>query len=48
MAALRDLVELVGWDGLTAAEQTLAIYGAAAGLAVALVVWVLFGGRGRR
>lgn len=48
MAALRDLVELVGWDGLTAAEQTLAIYGAAAGLAVALLAWVLFGGRGRR
>ena len=47
MAALWDLVELLGWDGLTAAEQTLAVYGAAAGLAAALLARVLFG-RGRR
>jgi len=48
MGLLRDLVELLGWDGLDPAEQTLAVYGAAAGLAVALAAWVLFGGKGRR
>jgi hypothetical protein len=47
MAALRDLVELLGWDGLTAAEQTLAVVGTGAGLALVLAVLVLFG-RGRR
>jgi hypothetical protein len=47
MAALRDLVELLGWDALDPAEQLLAAYGAAGGLALALLAWVLFGGRGR-
>jgi len=47
MAALRNLVELLGWDGLTATEQTLAVCGAATGLALVLLAWVLFGGRGR-
>jgi hypothetical protein len=44
-AHLRDLVELLGWDGLTAAEQTLAVVGAAVGLAGVLLARVLFGGR---
>jgi hypothetical protein len=42
-----DLVELLGWDGLTAAEQALAVYGAGVGLALVLLVRALFGGRGR-
>jgi hypothetical protein len=45
---LGHLLELLGWDGLTAAEQTLAVASAAGGLAVVLLVRVLFGGRGRR
>ena len=45
MGLLRDLVDLVGWDGLTPADQRIAVYGAAGGLAVALGVWILFGGR---
>jgi hypothetical protein len=48
MGALRDLLELSGWDGLTADEQTLAVAGAAAGLALVLAARVLFGGGRRR
>jgi hypothetical protein len=47
MAPLRDLLELVGWDGLSVAEQEPAVYGAVAGLALVLVGRALFGG-GRR
>jgi hypothetical protein len=48
MGLLRDLVELVGWDGLTVSEQTIAAYGGAAGLAAVLLARALFGGGRRR
>ena len=44
---MAGLWDLLGWDGLTAAEQALAVAGAAAGLAAWLLVRVLFGGRRR-
>jgi hypothetical protein len=45
---MAGLLELFGWDGLTAAEQATAVYGAAGGLALVLVGRALVGGRGRR
>ena len=39
MGFLQGLVDLLGWDGLTAAEQVTAVYGAGR---------ALFDGRGRR
>jgi hypothetical protein len=48
MGFLRDLWTLTGWDGLSLAERELAVYGAAGGLALALVGRALFGGRGGR
>jgi hypothetical protein len=42
------LLELLGWDGLTAAEQAFAVAGGAGGLALVLLVRVLFGGGRRR
>jgi hypothetical protein len=48
MSFLRYLLELSGWDSLTAAEQATAVYGAAVSLAVTLLGLALFGGPGRR
>jgi hypothetical protein len=45
---MAGLWDLLGWDGLTVAEQACAVTGAAAGLAAWLVVRVLFGGRRHR
>jgi hypothetical protein len=42
------LVDRLGWDGLTAAEQAWAVTGAVAGLAAALVARALIVGRRRR
>jgi hypothetical protein len=39
---------LLGWDGLTAAEQAAALGGAGLGLAVWLLVRALFAGRRHR
>jgi hypothetical protein len=39
------LLDFLGWDGLTAAEQTAALAGACLGLAAWLLARVLFGGR---
>jgi hypothetical protein len=41
-------LDFLGWNGLTAAEQTAAFAGALLGLAAWLVTRVLFGGRGQR
>jgi hypothetical protein len=40
--------DFLGWDQLTAAEQTAALAGACLGLAAWLVVRALFGGRRQR
>ena len=45
---MADLWDLLGWPGLTTAEQVCAITGAATGLAAALLARALFGGRRRR
>jgi hypothetical protein len=45
---MAGLWDLLGWNGLTAAEQALAVTGAAAGLAAWLLVRVLLGGWRRR
>jgi hypothetical protein len=45
---MAGLLDLLGWDGLTAAEQAFAVTGAAAGLAAVLLIRALFGGRRRR
>jgi uncharacterized membrane protein YdcZ (DUF606 family) len=42
------LVDRLGWDGLTTAEQTWAVTGAVAGLAAALVARALAASRRRR
>jgi hypothetical protein len=42
------VLDVFGWDGLTAAEQACAVGGAGLGLAAWLLVRVLFGGRRRR
>jgi hypothetical protein len=47
-ATVAGLLELLGWDGLTVAEQASAVAGGAGGLAAVLLARVLFGGRGRR
>ena len=39
------LLDFLGWDGLTAAEQTAALTGAGLGLAAWLLARALFGGR---
>jgi hypothetical protein len=41
-------LDLLGWDGLTTAEQAAAVGGAGLGLTAWLVVRGLFGGRRRR
>ena len=38
-------LDFLGWDGLTAAEQTAALAGGCFGLAAWLLVRVVFGGR---
>jgi hypothetical protein len=48
MGLLRDLLQLSGWDGLSAAEQATAVYGAAGGPLAVLLARVLFGGPGRK
>jgi hypothetical protein len=45
MAAVLDFL---GWDQLTAAEQAGALVGAGLGLAAWLVAWSMFGGRRQR
>ena len=45
---MAGLVDRLGWDGLTTAEQAWAVAGAVAGLAAALVARALVAGRGRR
>ena len=42
------LLDILGWDGLTAAEQADALAGACLGLAAWLLGLALFGGRGQR
>jgi uncharacterized membrane protein YdcZ (DUF606 family) len=42
------LLDLFGWDQLTAAEQASALGGACLGLAAWLLARVLFGGRRQR
>ena len=44
---MAGLWDLLGWPGLTAAEQACAVIGAT-GLAAVLLVRALFGGRRRR
>jgi hypothetical protein len=40
--------DFLGWDGLTATEQTTALAGACLGLAAWLLARVVFGGRRHR
>jgi hypothetical protein len=42
------LLDFLGWDQLTAAEQAAAVAGACLGLAVWLLARALFGGRRHR
>jgi hypothetical protein len=42
------VLDLLGWNGLTAAEQAAALAGACLGLASWLVARALFGGRRQR
>jgi hypothetical protein len=42
------LLDFLGWDGLTAAEQTGALGGACLGLVAWLLARALFGGRRHR
>jgi hypothetical protein len=42
------LLDFLGWDGLTAAEQADALAGACLGLAAWLLARVVFGGRRQR
>jgi hypothetical protein len=42
------LLDFLGWDQLTAAEQAAAVAGACLGLAVCLLARALFGGRRHR
>jgi hypothetical protein len=42
------LLDFLGWDGLTAAEEAAALGGAGLGLAVWLLARALFGGRRHR
>jgi hypothetical protein len=42
------VLDFLGWDGLTAAEQAAAVAGACLGLAVWLLARALFGGRRHR
>jgi hypothetical protein len=45
---MADVLDLLGWDGLTAAEQACALGGACLGLAAWLLAWALFSGRRHR
>jgi hypothetical protein len=42
------VLDVLGWDGLTAAEQFAALVGACLGLAAWLVARAVFGGRRQR
>ena len=42
------MLDFLGWDGLTAAEEAAALGGACLGLATCLLARALFGGRRRR
>jgi hypothetical protein len=42
------VLDFLGWDGLTAAEQVAALVGAGLGLAGGLVARAVFGGRRQR
>ena len=42
------LLDFLGWNGLTAAEQAAALSGSCLGLAVWLVARAVFGGRRQR
>jgi len=42
------VLDFLGWDGLSSAEQAAALVGAGLGLAAWLLVRVLFGGRRHR
>jgi hypothetical protein len=41
-------LDVLGWDGLTAAEQAAALVGAGLGLAAWLLTRAMFGGRRQR
>jgi hypothetical protein len=43
-----SLLDVLGWDGLTAAEQAAALIGAGLGLAAWLLACAVFGGRRQR
>jgi hypothetical protein len=45
---MAGLLDLLGWEHLTGAEQAWAVTGAAAGLAAWLLALALFGGRRQR
>jgi hypothetical protein len=45
---MATLLDFLGWEQLTAAEQVCAVGGACLGLAVWLLARVLFGGRRQR
>ena len=45
---MADVLDLLGWDGLAAAEQACALGGACLGLAVWLLARALFSGRRHR
>jgi hypothetical protein len=45
---MTTLLDFLGWDQLTAAEQAAALVGACPGLAVWLLARALFGGRRHR
>jgi len=42
------VLEFLGWEQLTAAEQAAALGGACVGLVAWLLAWALFGGRRHR
>jgi hypothetical protein len=42
------VLDFLGWDQLTAAEQAAALAGACLGLVAWLLAWALFGGRRHR
>jgi hypothetical protein len=41
-------LDFLGWNGLTAAEQTAALAGTGLGLVAWVLAWALFGGRRRQ
>jgi hypothetical protein len=47
-AAVLDLLDLLGWEQLTSAEQAAAVAGACLGLTAWLLLRALFGGQRRQ